>query len=651
MGCEKRYRKNMSKRVLLTIVNVLSLLVAFAQDDSIRTTHQVDEVEVLAQQNDDTRSLSPHYTLSSESFSRLNITDITSALHHLPGITLKDYGGAGGMKTVSVRGLGATHTGVALDGLLLPDIQSGSIDMQQFMLSEVSSLTLNIAGNENIFQPARNISRGALLSVETGVSSHSVGGSLSVGSWGRLEPSLWLGFKSRKVSGSIGGSYLRADNGYPFTVDNGADTHRENRQNNRVSQAAVNGNVSWRLGENSLLKAFFRLSDNDRELPGAVHYYVNGNDETLRDQSALVQMTLTTRLANRLWLKPSLRWTHATQRYHAGTGNAGIQSENYHHNEYYATAVLLYEPTRQLAFDYSLDFFHNALQTTFAANPSPRRNSLLQSLSGKWSSCRFSLIASLLFSVVESVKNLSPMVSGSWKVLRNEDLYLRLSAKQMFRMPSMTEQYYYHIGQQTLRPETTRQLNLGITFAKTLPRWDWRCSADVYINKVSDKIVCIPFNMFVWRYMNLENVIGRGADVTLSSNYHCAKSHSVSLAANYSLQRLGNQSEQQDYRDLQVAYIPLHSGSATLAWTNPWVNVSATTVFASDTWTTNEHHAQTRIAGYTELSASLYRSFRLPKGALDVSVTVKNILDKQYFIVARYPMPGRNFIVNVKYEL
>ena len=43
---------------------------------------------------------------------RLGVTDMADALHRLPGVTLRDYGGAGGMKTVSVRGFGARHTGV-----------------------------------------------------------------------------------------------------------------------------------------------------------------------------------------------------------------------------------------------------------------------------------------------------------------------------------------------------------------------------------------------------------------------------------------------------------------------------------------------------------------------------------------------------------
>ena len=38
--------------------------------------------------------------LDRKSFQKLGIADFADAMHRLPGVNLKDYGGAGGMKTV-----------------------------------------------------------------------------------------------------------------------------------------------------------------------------------------------------------------------------------------------------------------------------------------------------------------------------------------------------------------------------------------------------------------------------------------------------------------------------------------------------------------------------------------------------------------------
>ena len=40
---------------------------------------------------------------------RMGVLDVSDAVRHFSGVTLKDYGGVGGLKTVSVRSLGAQH--------------------------------------------------------------------------------------------------------------------------------------------------------------------------------------------------------------------------------------------------------------------------------------------------------------------------------------------------------------------------------------------------------------------------------------------------------------------------------------------------------------------------------------------------------------
>lgn len=56
------------------------------------------------------------------------------------------------------------------------------------------------------------------------------------------------------------------------------------------------------------------------------------------------------------------------------------------------------------------------------------------------------------------------------------------------------------IGNSSLRPETTKQGNLGVTWSGSkLGFLDFlSLSADTYYNKVKDKIVAVP-TMFVWK--------------------------------------------------------------------------------------------------------------------------------------------------------
>ncbi len=392
------------------------------------------------------------------------------------------------------------------------------------------------------------------------------------------------------------------------------------------------------------------MNDNDRLLPGIVRLYINENDESLRDRGIIVQSLLTTRLNDNIWLKTALRWNWTQQQYHNGMPSGGIRSENYIQREYYTTSSLLYQPFHNLELNYSIDFWHNSMTTTIAANPNPKRNSLLQSVSAKWNSGRLTVSGSVLNSNIDSEHRNSPSVSASLRF--NNNLYIRIAAKEIFRMPTMTEMYYFRIGTQELKPENTKQLNMGITFHTSIfqGRMNFGCSADAYINNVENKIIALPFNMFVWRYVNMPGVHGKGIDVVCNSQFEYSKSNSLSLAVNYSLQSIRNKSVVEQFRGLQIAYTPVHSGSATMSWLNPWVNISATVTTASETWTTNEHSPNTRIEGYSELAVSLYKTMKIKSMLIDAAFVVQNLLDSEYYIMANYPMPGRNWKLSLTYK-
>ncbi|MDE5975302.1 MAG: Plug domain-containing protein, partial [Muribaculaceae bacterium] len=80
------------------------------------TVTVLKEVEVSSARKSKTvSSVTPYQKIDSEQLQNRGVTDISDAIRRLAGTNLRDYGGAGGMKTVSVRGLGATHTAVVYD--------------------------------------------------------------------------------------------------------------------------------------------------------------------------------------------------------------------------------------------------------------------------------------------------------------------------------------------------------------------------------------------------------------------------------------------------------------------------------------------------------------------------------------------------------
>lgn len=99
----------------------------------------------------------------------------------------------------------------------------------------------------------------------------------------------------------------------------------------------------------------------------------------------------------------------------------------------------------------------------------------------------------------------------------------------------------------------------------------------------------------------------------------------------------------------QLPYTPIHSLTATISWENPWTNLALTTSGQSARWTSTDHAVGTRIAGFSTTDVSLWRT--LLGDRLTARVTLQNLFDRQYDLVAHYPMPGRSWRLNLSFKI
>ncbi len=655
---------------------------AMAQTDTIvGRVHELEGVTVTESQRRHTlTSTAPLHLLDRRDMLSMGITDMADALHRLPGITLRDYGGAGGMKTVSVRGFGAKHTGVSYDGVMLSECQSGEIDLSRYSLDNVEGLSLTIGDNDDIFIPARQSSTPAVLNIETlrmrtDDTRPHLTAQVKQGSFGLISPFVrYEQNLSNRFAFSLVGEYTYADNDYPYSIQNGNETVSDRRSNSRMNSWHGELNFLYQTNRVSRLSGKLYYYDNDRQLPGQVHYYTNLSGEALRDRNAFGQLLYQTRWDDKLSLKWLAKYNWAESVYRDRMMQGGVNDASYWQREVYSSAVLLYTPDERWAMDYSMDYAFNNLNGSSWRTlvGKPYRHTMLQSATAKYQSRRLKVIVRLLLSLylngqsempattrqdvqqnsADNMQRLSPSLSVSYKLLADQNLYVRASYKNIFRSPTFNESYYYHYGSTNLKPESTDQLNVGVTYTAPLSRRNMlTVTLDGYYNHVKDMIVAVPQNMFVWTCVNLDKVRSYGLDATMRASRQMAEGHQVAVAGSYSYQRVEdrNNPEATTY-GYQVAYMPRHQGSLSVSYENPWVNVSLHGTSISSRWPNNNHYEGTLIAGYTDCGATLWRQFRWHRHQLEARFDLKNVFDKQYEIVANYPMPGRNYQISINYK-
>ncbi len=684
MGAEVNMKKLSTTWAIMMAVSVS----ATAQTDTIAgRVHQLEGVTVTKRQQQRTlTSTAPLQQMDRSDMMAMGVTDMADALHRMAGITLRDYGGAGGMKTVAVRGFGAKHTGVSYDGIMLSDCQSGEIDLSRYALDHVERLALVIGDNDDIFTPARQAASSAVLHIQTlplpdGDRQAHVTAQLKAGSFGFVSPFVrYAQSLSSHLAVSAMGEYTYAENDYPYDIQNVGITMHSRRTNSHMNSGHGELNLVWLPTDRSRLTAKVYYYDNARQLPGIVHYYTNQSGEHLHDRNGFAQLGWQTRWGARWALKAQAKVNWNESVYRDKLMPSAVNDASYWQREYYASAALLFVPSTHWAFDYSADYAYNNLNGSSwrAIIARPFRHSVLQSATAKYTSGRLTVTGRVLHSLylnqqkfdatdyylqasradiqqnaARDMRRLSPSLSLSYRLTEGEALYVRASYKNIFRSPTFNESYYYHYGSTDLRPESTHQWNVGLTCAPHLaPQTEAMLTLDAYMNKVKDMIVAVPYNMFVWRCINVGRVRSIGLDATLRLDHQFSLRHRLLLAGSYSLQKVQNRTNpESDNYNKQIAYMPEHTASGSLGYENPWVNLSIHATAVSCRWPNNEHYPSTMIEGYADVGVTAYRQFRLGRHQVELRADVKNLFDKQYYIVARYPMPGRSWMMTVNYKL
>lgn len=638
-------------------------------NDTIKITQELQEITVIeSSQKHVITSTSPLQILDNNQFLRSGIMDIGDALNRLSGITLRDYGGAGGMKTVSVRSFGAQHTGVCYDGIMLSDCQSGQIDVSRYSLDNVDYISLVIGDNDDIFIPAKNASTPALLNIQTikvptsDLKPH-ITTQIKIGSFGYISPFLKYEQNfSNKFSFSALGEYTYAENNYPFTLRNISIVTKEHRTNSRMKSGHSEINFIWDIDNKNQIGGKLYYYDNNRLLPGQVRYYTNISKEQLHDKNIFAQIQYKVHNSHNLSFKWNSKFNWSASKYKDGTYIGGINDADYWQRELYTSVCLLYTPFKKWAFDYSADYCFNNLNSSLTTDNRPYRNSILQSITAKYKSNRFTALGRLLYSLylndtkdgnsAKDMRRISPSLSLSYKLFADHELYIRASYKNIFRVPTFNELYFFHYGSTDLLPENTDQYNIGLTWLQYYTKnSNIKITLDGYVNHIKDKIVAVPYNMFIWTNINIGKVKVQGLDAAININHNINNKHKIFFALNYSLQKAENRTNPESpYYGYQIAYTPKHSGSISASYENPWVNLSVHGTGTSMRYSNNEHYNDSEIEGFLEFGITAYKTFNFHFKELKIRGDIRNIFNKQYELVKAYPMPGINYQISINYN-
>ena len=646
-----------NKRFLLFTFCFLLAARCMSQSDTIKS-HLLNEVEVEVSSIPSTyKASSPTQVLQTKDLEKFNALQVSDAVKFFSGVQVKDYGGIGGLKTISLRSLGANYTTVAYDGIVMTDYQTGQIDLGKFSLDNVGMLTLNIGESDNIFQPARMQALGGSLNIYThwfqpkNGKKQEVKASIKTGSFGIINPTLSISrVLDKAYTVNVSSEYLKAEGTYPFTITYGQtdSTSTRKRKNSDVENWKLEANLSGKYsnGGQLLVKTYYTHSN--RGIPGAVIYYNEYAGERVKDQNVFAQAKYTQALNRHFDFQANAKFTYSDIDY---VNHLDRQHNIYYQRESYINAVVRYKLTDKLSFSWATDGIYGNFSNNFRDCVFPSRMSWMSAISGKYEQSRFTLTASLLNNYInEEVKigtaakdknHLSPYVGLSVQPITSLPLRLRAFYKNTYRLPTFADMYLSRIQNPSLKAENAHQYNAGLSiigsWKSLLPYLSF--SADAYYNQVENKIVAIPrSSMFLISVLNYGAVDIKGIDLNAKAHIQISSGLLAEVTGSYTYQEV-----------VDIPYTPRHSASSFVSLKTPWLDFNYNMLYCGKRYYTQTQSYEYQLSKYIEQGISLTKAVEWKAYHFTLSAECLNLFNEQYEVVRSYPMPGRSFRVGIKF--
>jgi vitamin B12 transporter len=654
----------------LLIFQPACLLLAQHQSDSTKT---LQEVSVRGEKKQNPFSaIVPVQLLNHEALEQINSETIAGAAKYFSGVLIKDYGGIGGLKTISVRSLGGLNTGLVYDGITIADAQTGQSDLGKFSATFVQSLELDQANPQQIPIPARVYASASILSftsnafnTENFTQKKWLAG-INAGSFGLWQPyaGLYTPVNTHMVvSANAEATWAKGD--YPFYIENGMFSQKTVRSNSDIQAFQGELNTVNRFADSSQLQTKIWGYGSDRGLPGSIIFFNDISVQRLQDKNFFIQSRYLKKFSPSTTFLVSAKYSSLYTRYTDPNflNNAGGLDDCYTQNEIYGSVALSHRMGKYFSFSLAADLASTHLSANIPDFPTPTRTSLWNSFVIQFNRSHWQVNASLLNtyigdhtvsgSAAASNNKLTPALALGYKPNPESPFLFRFFYKDIFRMPTFNDLYYTYNSNinPKLLPEYSNQYDVGFTYTRLSHSAlsQLSISVDGYYNDIKDKIIAVPSqNLFIWTMQNIGKVRIQGIDLNGQANgrFSSELKWTARIACSWQQAIDVTDPSAAEYKN-EIPYTPNLSGSALAAlYYRNWSG-GYSLIFSGKRYTLGENDPSNQLPGWNTQDVFISRQVNFKDFATTIKGEVNNVFNEQYDVIHYYPMPGRSYKISI----
>lgn len=646
------------------------------RQDSLRTKQtRLRDVEISADRltSRAERSVAPITMLNASQIQATGARQTADVLSFVPGAFVRNYGGVGGLKTISLRGANAAQTSIFLNGVRLSSTQTGQFDLSAIPAGLLEEVEVVRGGGSARFG-AGAMAGAVNLRTRSSLRAPTLTTTAEAASFQEYRASV-SGGVPLSAQGNIGllghCEAQTAAGNYPFGFKEfGRDTVLERlNADARLIAASLLAFAQlgrWRLQANLLPRY------SERGTPGAV---VQGSVEMARARLAENDLLFSVS-ATDAFTEQSLFTVQSSCKFNTlhyqdpdarQFGANGI-NERFQAEDFAASARLWFDesvnaPTLALSHEWNVETTLSELRgnmfqigvgnrvrrvgIAFSAKGDMRVR--LQSLADNSSELRPSELrpSELRLNAALRVENfsdvggaLSPLLGGA--LLLDSAWTLRAQWSYNFRPPSFNEMYYLNFGNATLKPERAHALNLGATYS--IPASVLTFAADAFFHRTYNQILAVQTTPFTISAQNIEEAQTLGMEASIDA----ALWEDVSAQANYTYQRVTNETPRSFVEGRQLVYTPEHLASVRVLYHKAWFSAGFTGQFVGDRYSLPSNTVDSRLPAFLTATVFVEGTLQIATTRVNTRLLCDNCFDERYAVIRNFPMPGRAFRVSIR---
>ncbi len=632
--------------------------VCFSQSDSVVALPEVLIENKVNVDNPISENQTVYYT-NAEKIKENALKNVAEATNLLPGVYLQDYGGVGGLKTISSRGLVSSYTRIFIDGVEFHNAQNGQVDLGKIPISNVSKISFVNGVSDQVLLTASSYNSPQSVYIETeSPEKNSIKTSLSVGSFGLVNPTLLVNrMIGNRHSLTVGGELTRANGEYDYQLVNGNETEKQRRVHAGINRSVVNLNYHLALTDSQRVSVNGYWNTTVQELPGAVILYQPQVGQNLNTND----LFLTASYKDIVSQKWQWKWvssatlqglTYHDTVYH---NQQGFLESKYQNNAFFSSLSSHYQFGKCLSLNSAIDFRYASLSKSVYMS----RNQVFISNEVKY---RYRSVTSGVYALIQTLaddgtatkKLFNYGFSTAWLPFEKSPVQLHGSYSKNYRVPTFQELYFQRVFVD-LVPEKSQAAYVGVSSFHQLKKRSLQISTtlDFFMNHVENKIVSLPTqNLFVWSTRNLGEVQIKGIEANVQLSWQVDSNWAIDGMLSYTYQQARDitNSESRQYKD-QIAYTPYEIIKAnTSIHYKKWL-VNWGILYNGFRYSLGENIEANLLPLWQVHNLSLAKEIASEKLTFDLQISVKNIFNNQYAIIKSFPMPGRNYLMTLTIEI